>query len=189
MGEGIAPWFTITGAADSQLSTLLGKIQKLRWVPRLGQGIGEAYWKNHSVILAETGSGERDSARSNNSQPLRLPFRPIGTLSGDFDPGKWDQFSLVIDHSLQGEQSKTQVGPNEIVMLVIGTSNEGETITAPGEWSAYMPGSHESLRVIGRSDVYNKLEKSSIEDVETTLARVQSIRGKSSHSTGKDSGK
>ena len=172
MPSGQLPVAVVRGFADRRVLDTLSQIQQIRKKPAMDSGTGEQYWQDHSVILAKYGFLDLD-LRQHRQGAWKVIVFPIGTISGSFDTGRFSKLALEWDYSLRDEIPARRHMPGDIVMLVVRNAGGSDDFHSPEGWSAFMPGIHESMRIV-KSDAVPKL--SSPNEISATLAAVQKLR-------------
>src|SRR5436309_1049408 len=96
-----APIAAITGVTDRRFQKTIAAIQELRSLPLVADGQGGTYWDEHSLIFAEVdyyypiGFG--------TFRKPRLLVRPLGTVTGSFDPAILPLISVEWNHAMRDE--------------------------------------------------------------------------------------
>ena len=94
--------------------------------------------------------------------------RPRGTLSGDFDATKVPGLYVHWTKAMHGELVTSRPRGGDKILLVLKRDLDARWgWESPDGWSAYMPGGHESLRIL---KTFSDLE------VSATLHAVQRLR-------------
>jgi hypothetical protein len=93
-------------------------------------------------------------------------FRPLGTLSGDFDAAKVPQLRVEITAKTLDERSIDLPSPASHVLLVVSKNGPHSEYQAAVERGAFIPGGHEIIRIIDPAR----------DDMEQVLKRVQTLR-------------